>query len=525
MRKIKILFLLLVLGTFGCESFLNEKAFDTYTTDNFPVSEADAEALVNEMYQEAGEIYGARYLWLSELPSEMVTTKTNGSDRRAQMDNYTVVNSNDYIARFWEDSYQTIKQANAVIALYEGETTIDATLATRLVAESRVIRANTYFNLATFFGDVPLILDRISSLETTAHPISSLTEVYGAIISDLTQAEPDLPFIYSEAWNQGRVTRGAARALLGKVYLQRAAEPRSGIGLDQDYQEALKWLRLVRDNDGGTNYKLEPHFVNLFGLENLESSKFSNEIVFQLWRDGADCCDNFVHQHIVAQDAEYGSRRWGNMVGEVPFYLSYYPTDERFWVTFLDTIETSTGLKIYDVNNPGTDGFKHDGAPYTKGVDINSPDASGGNNIFLIRYADVLLMIAEAENEVNNGPNNDAYNAINSVRGRSRTIDSELVDYADLSYAEFREAVFNERRWELAFEGHGLRDGHRFLDIFKARVENAPNYVEPKVPAGIKEDGGRLHDAVPEVQIHVTSDNIRFPIPLTEIDTNTEINE
>lgn len=520
-----VIFFILILGA-SCEDFLEEQALDTYTTGNFPVTESDAEALVNQMYQEAGQIYGNRYLWLSELPSEMVTTRRSGSDRRAQLDEYTVVNTNDYNAGFWRDSYQTIKQTNAVIAFYEEGSSIDPALASRLVAEARVIRANTYFNLATFFGDVPLILDRISTLESTANPISPLSEVYDAIINDLKLAEQDLPDSYEAQDDQGRVTKGGARALLGKVYLQRAADP-AGVGSDQDYQSALEWLRKVRDQEGGGfTYSLEPSFNNLFGLENLESSKSSDEIVLQLWRDGADGFDNGVHQHVLARDAnDYGSVRWGNLVGEVPFYLSYEDTDERFHVTFLDTIVAGTDTFRYDVNNPGTDGFQHDGPPFQKWVDINSPDAAGGNNIFLIRYSDVLLMIAEAINEINNSPDAEAYEAINLVRGRARTIPGTLLDYQGLTYEQFREAVFNERRWELAFEGHGLRDGHRFLNIFETRVEEAPNYVQPAVPDGMNEDGGRRNDAVPDRAIDVNAQNIRFPIPLDEIDTNPAIDE
>lgn len=509
----------------GCSGFLEEEAFDTYTTDNFPLTESDAEALVNQMYREAGSIYGNRYLWLSELPSEMVTTRQNGSDRRAQLDEYRVVNTNDYNAGFWEDSYQTIKQTNAVIDFYEGEAAIDEALAKRLVAEARVIRANTYFNLATFFGDVPLILDRINTLDQTANPVTPLSDVYQAIINDLELAEPDLPHVYEAQDDQGRATRGAARALLGKVYLQQAGDP-ADVGSTEDYQQALNWLRKVRDQtDGGFAYTLEPSFNNLFGLENLEFAKFSDEIVFQLWRAGVPCCNNQIHQHIAPRDSEYGSVQWGNLVGEVPFYLSYENTDERFAVTFLDTIVTSKGTVTYDVNNPGTDGFTHDGPPFTKWIDVNSPDTGGGNNIFLIRYADVLLMIAEAANEANGAPNAEAYEMINQVRARARTTPTTLPDLTNLSYDAFREAVFNERRWELAFEGHGLRDGHRFYQLFEQRVEASPGYVQPAVPEGMEEDGSRRNDAVPDIPIDVTPANIRFPIPLTEIDTNPEIEE
>lgn len=519
-KNIISVFALIVL--FSCTDFLDEKAFDTYTTSNFPVSDEDAEALVNQMYNEAAQAYGNRLLFISELPSEMVTTRRTGADSRAQLDEYTVLNANDYLIGAWADNYQTIKQANAVIELYGGgETNINPELADRLTGEALFLRANSYFNLATYFGDVPLILNRISTLESAENAKSPLVDIYQAIIEDLIRAEPLLPHFYERQRDLGRATKGAARALLGKVYLQWAADPRKDVANPAYYTEALNWLRKVRDQaDGGHAYTLEPKYNNLFGLENVESAKFSNENVFQFWRDLA-CCANGNHAHLNALNSDFGSAGWGNLAAEIPFYMSFENNDDRFAVTFLDTIVRNDGrVHIYDVTNPMGDGFEHTGAPFQKWVDPNAPGTLGGNNIFVIRYADVLLMIAEAANEVSAGPTPEAYEAINMVRARARSTPEALPDYSNLDYNAFRESVFNERRWELAFECHGLRDGHRFLDIFKERVEANSRFEIPPVPEGKQRNSPIAHDGVPSRPITITDDKLRMPVPLREIDSN-----
>ena len=527
MKKNYIILSYCLILTFciSCSDFLEEQALDTYTTDNFPQSESDAEALVNEIYNRTGTLFSDEFLWLAELPAETTTTRRQGSDPRAQLDEYNVLDNNDHTSEFWEDSWIIIKQANAVIDFYQGqEANIDPELAERLVAEARALRATSYFYLAIFFGDVPLILNRINTLEATENPIAPLSSIYESVISDLEAAEPFLPHSYDSQDDQGRVTRGAVRALLGKVYLQRAADP-AGVGSANDNQLALDWMRKVRDRaDGGFAYELEPEYINLFGLDNVESAKRSNEIVYQFWRNRAEGFATDIHAHLVPRDATHiGTGRWGNFAAEVPFYLSFESTDERFHVTFMDTIYTESDTLYYDVNNPGTDGFSHDGAPYTKNVDENSTNRQGGTNVFLIRYADVLLTIAEALNEINDGPTAEAYDMINQVRARARTTPGTLPDLSGLTYDEFREALFNELRWELSFEGHGLRDGHRFFNLFKQRVEEHPSYVQPG-PVG-DEDAGRQGDAVPDVPIDVTIDKLRFPIPLVEKRTNPAIGD
>jgi len=244
-----------------------------------------------------------------------------------------------------------------------------------------------------------------------------------------------------------------------------------------------------------------------------ESSKFSNEIIYQIWRDNA-CCDNLFHQHIAPRNSGFGSVQWGNIVGEVPFYLSFEDKDERFHVTFLDTIYKDDETLIYDVNDPQSDNVEHQGAPIAKWVDPASTDGDGGNSIFIIRKGGLIVELAEAIFR-QDGATQEVLDLLNEVRIRAGATPLTLQD-VDL------EAIYDEHRWETAFEGHDLNVGMRFYDIFEQRVEAAPNFVVPP-PSGGEPNGRQREDAVPRVPIDVTLSNLRFPIPDTERLTNPAV--
>ncbi|MEM7110754.1 MAG: RagB/SusD family nutrient uptake outer membrane protein, partial [Bacteroidota bacterium] len=292
----KIVFIGLLPFFLGCNDFLEEEALDTFTSLNFPQTVEDAEALVNEAYRLAGAHYASfNYPDVVLYPTEFATTRRQGSgDVRAQLDNYEVNNANSRLASAWNGAYGVIRQANIAIGAAEGIGDDDPDKATydRLAAEARVIRAYTYYDLLVIFGSVPLIIERLETLEDAERPVSPIAEIYDAIINDLTVAEPLLPHDYEDN-SLGRVTRGAARALLGNVHLQRAMDP-ANVAQGTDLDNAVTWLRRVVDAaDGGKAYTLEPEYENLFGLDNVSNNiKFSNEIIFQFWRDINACCRN-----------------------------------------------------------------------------------------------------------------------------------------------------------------------------------------------------------------------------------------
>ncbi len=511
-----------VLISIGCSDFLEEEALDTYTSENFPQSVSDAEALVNQAYNLAGSNFGSYYYMDNAYATEFANTRWAGpGNYRSQIDEYQVENSNTSLSVTWSNAYNTIRQANVVIAAtsnIEENGSSDDTFK-RINAEAKVLRAYTYFDLMILFGDIPLILEPPQSLEETSTSLSPISDIYSAVIQDLTEAEPFLPDEYPVA-DLGRMTRGAARALLGNVYLQRAADP-AQVAEAGDLENSIEWLRkVVNAEDGGKEYSLEPDFENLFGLESVTAIKYSNEVIMQFWRDLNSCCRNAFYSNSNPQDTPYGSA-WGHMVGEVPFYLSFDSDDERLQVSFFDTIDSpGKGVIMFDPQRPWADNYVHDGPAFQKWIDINHDNTGSSNNVIVIRYAEVLLNLSEALTRQAGGPTPEAINLLNQVRNRAKLDD---LNPEPSNLEEMKVAIFNELRWETFFEANGLADGHRFFEIFKERVESNSRYQQPPVPAGVEEDSGRLNDAAPTNPVTVTLDNIRFPIPLSEVDANPTI--
>ncbi|MEO1011606.1 MAG: RagB/SusD family nutrient uptake outer membrane protein [Bacteroidota bacterium] len=507
--------------TLSCDDFLEEEALDTLTSENFPQTLGDAEALANQVYRMAGGHFASfRYPDIVLYPTEFATTRQAGAGNvRAQLDDYRVNNSNSHIARSWQEAYQVIRQANVAIGainqIDENDPNIDSFKS--IEAEVKVLRAYVYYDLLIIFGEVPLILDRLQSLEDAENPTSPISDIYESVIRDLLEAEPVLPHATEDI---GRVTRGAARALLGNVYLQRSMDP-AGVAQSDDLDNAITWLRrVVNAEGGGKTYSLEPDFNNLFGLENVNSSKYSDEIIFQFWRDINQCCRNAYYSNSNARDTPFGAA-WGNTVAEVPFYLSFDTADERFAVTFFDTINHPTrGTIIYDYQRPWADSYQHDGPAFQKWIDPNHDRTASNNNVFVIRYAEVLLNLSEALTRREGAPTAEALDLLNQVRNRSKLPN---LDPVPGSLADMEVALFNEYRWETAFEANGLTDAHRFFPIFKERVEANSRYEQPPVPDGVQEDSGRRNDAAPDVPITLTIDMLRMPIPLTELDANPAI--
>lgn len=508
----------------SCDDFLQEEALDTYTSENFPQTAEDAEALVNQAYNLAGDLYGSYYYMDICYATEFANTRWSGpGNYRSQLDEYTVNNSNTSLTDTWQRAYQTIKQTNVVIEATANvdSSNPDSEAFNRINAEAKALRAYVYYDLMIIFGEVPLILNRLQSLEDAANSLAPISDIYDAVIQDLTEAEPVLPHEYPSD-DLGRVTRGAVRALLGNVYLQRAMDP-AGVSQADDIDNAVSWLRQVVDAaDGGKVYTLEPDFENLFGLQSVNDIKYSNEVIFQFWRDVNPCCRLAFYSNPNPQDTPFGSG-WGHMVAEVPFYLSFENEDERLQVSFFDTLETEDkGTVMFDHERPWADNYQHDGPAFQKWIDPNHDNTGANNNVIIIRYAEVLLNLSEALLRQAGAPTQESLDLLNQVRNRAKLGD---LNPAPSTFEEMEEAIFNELRWETHFEANGMADAHRFFDIFKERVESNALYEQPPVPEGVEEDPDRLNDASPGVPITVTLDNIRMPIPLVEIDANPALQE
>lgn len=470
--KARYLLAALLIVTTACEKQLDIASVTNLTNVTYYKTAEDAKAALGACYKNMGV--------LDPFP-DLVTTDDavpflSGAADRVLIWRYNLTPSNSFI-NIYAGAYTGINRSNTVIDRLPG-IPMDENLKKRYIAEAKVLRALHYFNLVRTYGAVPITTTETVSLEGLAIPRKPVGEVYAQIEKDLTEAESVLPNSYPPA-DAGRVTAGAAKGLLAKVYLTRAGTEK---GSPFWAQAAAKAKEVM---DQGV-YSLYDKFSDAFALTARGGKE--NMLEVQYLTD--------VYGH--GQGRGYGPRAAPIFAGggsaiarptESLFKL-YAANDQRKAVTFM----TSYTFNGVTTNLSITDPDPAKAVSFQKLWDRTAKTTGGeGTSRPVLRYADVLLIYAEASNETNGAPTADAYTAINKVRVRAG-----LAPLEGLSYQAFKEAVWLERRLELAFESNRRFDLVRTGKLLEAvKAENSYNRnatIEP---------------------FHVL-----FPIPLSDMDAN-----
>ena len=369
---------------------------------------------------------------------------------------------------FWVGFYRGINRANIFMEKVS-LAGLESTLEEKKIAEAKFMRAFYYYNLVKLFGEVPLHLVPTSDFnEVNTHlPRSPITDVYDAIIEDLKYAETRLPLTQPV----GQASAGAAKALLGKVYLTMAGKP-----LEQTEMYALAASKL-KEIEG--DYILEDNFSDVFAKANENSN---TEVIFS-----RAAISNFpgagtgLTYFAAAPKTPYAQWNGGGQFQfscTETFYNSFNSNDVRRDVTMMYSYTNIDGVPI-EYNSPsnptnsGVSSFPIPASPYT-GIPfgklketeaITGDPFQHGTDIIYIRYADVLLMIAESLNESGSSP--EALIYLNKVRLRANLVDETTTDQSDL-----RDAIKQERKWELAGEHVEYYDLQRWGDIEASMTVN-----------------------------------------------------
>ncbi len=450
----------------GCQD-LTEVPKDFVAPENFYQNEGDAIAAVNSVYASfvnlqspfsSNDYLGREGVMLIEYPAVYVTSRLSAGNERSQMGTFSpqFTTSHNYIDHTWRAAYAGINRANAVIARVPA-IDMDETRKAQIVGEATFLRALHYYFLASLFGGVPLKLE-----ETTAETAEQLTarasaaETWAQIAKDLTEAAAALPASWPSS-NYGRVTKNAAYALLGKAYLQSAATvPTPG-----DYQKAIDAFRQV------SGASLAADYASLFNGTNERSP----EILFSFQHVRVDGAGGRLTEWFSPKCSPevWPAGGQNQFQAERPFYDSYETGDVRkdgtwmtSWIGLGRTMawEWTSGI---EKNNK----YCSTGPVPRKYVDWGSPDAgSDGIDYVIIRYADVLMGLAEGINEVS-GPAGEAYGYVNQIRARAG-LDPLTTG---LSKEDFRNALFVERDREFALEFQGVMNIRRNWEFAKARIE------------------------------------------------------
>ena len=467
--KTILLFALLITPAFvGCsEDFLQKDPLGSLTQQTFPVTEEDALLATNAAYAIFRlEWYNCGLCPILDFMSDDAykgSATSDGLSTQGPYDNFTFSTSQDGLDRWYTALYQGVKAANVVIDKVP-EIKMDTILRNRYIGEAKFIRALMYFDLVNAWGGVPLVEHLSPSPQL---PRSSKEEVYNLIVSDLLFAAKHLPGKTSLAAEQaGRATKEAAEALLGKTYL-----------FQKDFVNAEKYLLMVIDSKV---FGLEPVFTDANGVKGNNGIESVFEIgALETWTTQTG--GNF---YAVVQGVRGSPNKgWGFNRPSMELRRSFEPGDPRLKGTIIDLGDTLDGVPIIGeptATDPvviiNEDGDTINIQCYNRKVWAHNPEgsfpilASMAYHKRIIRYADVLLMAAEALNE--NDKPSQALVYLNVIRERARQGNNSILP--DVTVTEknaLRDKILLERRYELALEGL------RFWDL--VRTGRAPEVLGP----------------------------------------------
>ncbi|SMO73457.1 RagB/SusD family nutrient uptake outer membrane protein [Fodinibius sediminis] len=471
------------------DSFLAENPKGQLTQENFYQSEDDAVAAVNGTYNQLYGIYERLMFLVGDLPADVEKNglgMPNQYLQNLEFMRYTA--ENVFVRRMWSRNYSGINRANtAIINISEmDQTTLGEDLKNRLTAELRFLRALFYFNLVRYFGDVPLVTNA-ETVQEAMIPRTPKNEVYAQIISDLEFAGQHLPIEYGEG-DMGRATKGAAKILLGKVHLRR-----------ENWEMASATLAEVVENESQYGYGLFENYGDNWG----QATETGQEAVFYiefmmppLNSNGAGGLQG--PKYSVHEGQGIPCKSAASFEADIPteeLYNRFSDDDERKNVTF--QTEFYCGDTAYPSDIP----------LFTKYWDENvSVPTQSEHNFHVIRYADALLMYAEALFE--QGNETEALAQINRVR--ERAFNDQAHNYVTLS----REKIWEERLLELAQEGHrwfDLTRQGRFIERMKEHSQREEEIAGEPVRASLRNN---IKDYM----------NL-MPIPQREIDVNPELEQ
>lgn len=460
MKTYKYLFLLIGLSILGC-SDLEEEPIGLLAPDGFFKSVNDIQTAANGAFGHMTheDFWGRKMSLTLMLRGDMVAIgDPTTSSRRIDHDVFTVQSDNGMIDGYWLRVYQMISAANQAIA---GAEDVDAAdeIKNPVTAQAYFARAFAYFHLVRQFGDIPYITDPVNDLAAaSAISKSSASEVYANIIADLQFAKTWLP---NTQVARSIPAKSAAHSYLALVYLTMG-----------DYPNAYAEAKGVIDNEGIYNLGLEPDFQDLFDSSKSNSSK---EPIFLLdfigASDGDDGRDYQAALTGLRDDEQYGlGGGWSVGVPSLEVYNRWDGRDYRKVVS-LDTTGVFGGVTqpytVFKESGAGRGVNRPHIAKYTRAIGTTATGNGRGSetNYMMMRYAEVLLIAAEALNETSPG-SSEAEGYVNRVRARARSGNGSMfpADVSGLSQDDFRTMVLEERKWELAFEFK------RWYDIARRRM-------------------------------------------------------
>ncbi|HKJ32934.1 MAG TPA: RagB/SusD family nutrient uptake outer membrane protein [Balneolales bacterium] len=482
----------------GCSNILNQNNPNSVTPSNFWQNSSDAEANVTAIYQnflgQAG--WASANNWYDRIvPSlyrgDLIGITHDVSDWWS-MASFTLVASNGTASGNWSTNYTGIFYANQAIQNIPNIKSSDTATMNRLVGEAKFLRAYFYFDLLNNFKNIPIILTVPKDNSEYSVPQSTPDQAWSQIIKDLKDAAAVLPTSYDAA-NLGRVTKGAALGFLGKSYLYQGK-----------WQDAVNTFEQIINS--GT-YALLPNFADVF----LESNDNSEESLLEVQYS----TNPYKGQTLKSpRNYEEAPSQAGGWYEEFPNQFVFNEmskekttnneSDPRLYATIG---WKGSPLKIYGKNWSDLMSSNMDAMIWRKysGAENNEVLSDySGKNWRILRFADILLMHAEALNNL--GKTSSAVGFVNKVRNRANL--SNLS--SSISKSDLMKEIQHQRICELADEGS------RWYDLVRWGGNIDKSMTIKQVLVAHDQLGG---------QNFVAGKHEYLPIPQSELQTNTKIKQ
>ena len=593
MNKFNILIAMLVcLNICGCCDFLEEDPKGKLTTDNFYNSESDARQAINGVYRRLSDSWVTGYN-IKQIPNDLL--KRASWDEASGLSNFTYGSENTYIAGMWQNHYAVIKDCNSVI---DNVTANKEKINNweRYVGQAHGIRAFLYFDLVRWFGDVPLVLTDTKSLDRLEVTRTPQKEVFRQIIEDFeycishTMDKGDT----SKGYQYGRLTKDACHGFLAKVYLwlgsvaQRDGKEILGNAAD-NFEKSLEHSSAVIQ---GGRYKLVDYYPDVFNAKTRD--KAPDEVLWCVQGLTGDDTGTWTGMMFGIRGNQNLGGSWDNISSSDYHRMMYEPSDSirRLWNCPRTTIQDDGTLWGWDYKmywdtrgdqklSEATE--NNNWLQWSIGKFRRYPLADPSSYNYtnfgmdepLLRYADVLLMYAEAYNEVNHAPGDyrpssgmdmsgisiqSAYDAVNLVRKRSRIANEGIMhqdvlprklitDYATEvdecvpdwkpgaygyiydgvrtaweynrygdDYTAFRTEILNERARELVAESTD-----RWCDLVRRGILVKQMQAWRQYNPFISNTEREI--TTPGAPENIQSRNMLLPVPLSEIDVNKNLTQ
>lgn len=485
-----IFFTALILSITACDDFLEENPKNFINPENFYQNQSDAEGGLTGIYAVlhsyglfAGNSNGI--IHMHHLMSEYTYPWSMTAP------DVMYINYPDFkcVINIWTDCYDGLKRANSYIAnLEDKEVDFSEELKNRYLGEARFIRSLMFYYLVQFYGDVPLVTEPFKGGDNFYVSKDPADKVWDFVMDDLDKAIEALPFKseYSGA-DLARANKGAARTLKAKIHMIR-----------EEWSEAKTQVDAIISSG---EYDLEPDILdnwrtaNEHGVESIFEVDMGSGFFPRLGNSLFQLSGPSNYEHPITGNIVGGL--WTGVAYSPFFYESFDNSDERKTKLFLDTAKHAGPAGRFFT------GKYFDPSVMYQGQWMNAPV-----NVVVFRYSDILLMKAEIENEINSGPNAEAYDALDRVTGRVNATPYPR----SMNYDEFLNAVFQERAKELFYEGHRFFDlKRRGLNFTKTIVENERKKLFEFVG----------FDGTIDIQQYM----LKLPIPVQEMDANPNLEQ